>query len=159
MAKYDVETFFADLETFMKANLNTKIAAINTEKSDSITLATVADEAYFFQSLDERVANYNPIIFYGLTSDVESDGIGPYTSKKLKVNVTIIVNDQNLASLGKRYLRYNRALEEIFLENWDRAVNNGIKLKVTSPVLIDFTLLNDSQPYRVVGVELEANIG
>jgi len=155
---YDTETFFDELQTFMIANLNTQITAINTEKADDIVLKSIDDSAYFFQSLDERVTNYNPFVFYGLAADVESDGIGPAIAKKLRVHISVISFDLNLPSIGKRYLRYNRALEEIFLSKWDRVTNHAIKIKIRNPILIDFTLMNTSDLFRVIGVELEANI-
>lgn len=155
---YDIENLMDDIETFMKANINTKIAAINAEKADSTVLKTISDSAYFFQSLDERVTNFNPFVFYGLAANIESEGIGPAVSKILPINIAVITFDSNQANIGKRYLRYNRAIEEIFLEKWDQVSNNATKVKVRTPVLIDFTILNDSQPFRVVGVELEVTV-
>lgn len=155
---YDVEDLTDDIKALMVANLNTKIAAINAEKADSIVLKTIDDAAYIFQSLDERVMNYDPFVFYGLGASVESEGIGPAGSKMLPIDVAIISFDLNNPDIGKRALRYNRALEEIFLDKWADFSGNNAKIKVKAPVLIDFTLLNTSDPFRVIGVELEAHL-
>lgn len=156
---YDVESLMADIERLMVNSLNSKILAINVEKADSIVLDTIADDAYIFQSLDERVMNRDPFVFYGLANSVEANGIGPAVSKKLKIHIAVISFAQNKSNIGVRYLRYNRAVEEAFLSQWDSFSSGGVKLKVTSPILIDFTLLNSSDTFRVVGVELEANLG
>lgn len=156
---YDIEDLMNDIEQLMKDHLNSKINQLNAEKGDSIVLNEIDDTAYIFQSLDERVMNYDPFVFYGLAASVESDGIGPAISKRLPIDIAVISFDKNKPNIGKRYLRYNRAIEEIFLENWDSFSNNAVKLKIKTPVLIDFTILNNSDPFRVVGVELEANLG
>jgi hypothetical protein len=64
--KYDLENLLDDIETVLKTNLNTKITQLNTEKSDAIVLRSVPSQAYFFETLDQRVANYNPFILYGI---------------------------------------------------------------------------------------------
>ena len=54
---YDLELLMDDVKSILKSNLNTKISAINTEKSDSTTLLTVDNDAYFLQDLDHRSVN------------------------------------------------------------------------------------------------------
>jgi len=156
---YDVESLMTDIEGIMTAYLNDKIDAINTEKNDSIVLKNIDADAYIFQSLDERCMNYDPFVFYGLAGSVEANGIGPAISKKLLIDVSVITFDVDKANIGKRYLRYNRALEELFIEKWHGYCRAGVKLKVKAPIFVDFTLLNSSEPFRVVAVELEANLG
>lgn len=156
--KYDLENILDDVKTCMTTYLNTKIVAINTEKNDTITLKQVPAEGYFMQTLDERYSNFNPFVFFGISAGIEAEGIGPAVSKVIPIFITIINFDQNEADIARRYLRYNRALEEIFLENWDKISNNGTKIKVRSPVPIDFTLLNNSDPFRAIGTELEVTV-
>lgn len=155
---FDLETFFDELEDFMKSNLNNSIAAINTEKSDSIVLKTIDDNAYTLQTLDERVVNYDPFVFYGMAADAEVLPTGPYTARIIKADIAIVAADENNPNIGKRFFRYARALEEIFLNNWNSIGNLGIKFKVSNPFLFEFELLNTTQTFRAVGVQLEAAI-
>lgn len=154
---YDVENFFDELEDFMQANLNTRISAINTEKNDSITLDTVSSSAYFFLTLDETVANYDPFIFYSI-GGIESDGIGPHTGKTYLVDVALVMTSDGVDSNSrKRTLRYHRALTEIFEENYQE-INKRVNIKVNSLEPITFATQNDSQLYRAVGVQLQVTL-
>jgi hypothetical protein len=156
MARYDAESLLSDIETFLKANLNTKISAITTEKNDGITLRTVDSGAYFFQVLDDKIANFNPIVVYGLT-DWQSDGIGPANAEKVAIEIAIILTDDSQdANIGKKMLRYHRALTELFNENWAK-IRSSLKLKITSlpPITIG---LNGQENARAVGIRVEADL-
>lgn len=162
MTVYDIEALLGDIETFMKANLNTKLTAISTDKNDGISLLPVDSNGYFFQTLNDKVTNYDPFVFYGL-QDIDNKGgqagIGPGTEKKYSISVMICVSDTGQdVNITKRVLRYSRALSELFETSWDR-VGKSIKLKVQSLVPIPFTDINTSENFRVVGVLLEANLG
>lgn len=153
--RYDIELFLSDVETYLKANLNTKLTAINAEKADSITLKPVDDAAYFCQSLNDSVTNYNPFVYYGVDS-IESNGIGPATSNGYKVEVAIVVSDQGESlDVNKRIMfRYHRALTELFQEGY-ASVARGVKIKVQSLVPISVQLMNSSAEARAIGVTLD----
>lgn len=128
-AKYDLESFTSDIETLLKANLNTKIAAIDTEKADGITTGPVNDAAYFFQSLNEDVVNLDPFIFWGV-DNIVSDSLGPATLETVSVAIMLVMEDTaEDGNLRKRMLRYKRALQEVFQDNWDKT-SNRVKIKV-----------------------------
>jgi len=155
MATYDEESLLSDIETVLKNNLNTRIAAINTEKADSITLATIDSGAYFMD-MDDRSANYNPIVVYTISS-IETESIGHATARNIIVNIAIIVNDNGDLSIVKRMLRYGRALREVFEQNFRyiRALDN---FKIQSLPVLGFQLRNNSQRYKIVGLDLETSI-
>ena len=157
MAKYDIENFFNDLETYLKSSLNSKITEINTEKNDGITLNPVANDAYFFLNLDESVANYDPFIFYTIAG-VESDGIGPHTGKSYLIDVALIMsNPGNDADARSRTLRYHRALEEL-IESAFSKITDSINLKVNSLEPVTFASQEDSRLFRAVGVQLSFSL-
>src|SRR5687768_14571554 len=118
-SKYDIEKLLSEMSAFMKANLSTKLSAIDTEKNDGITLAAVETGAYFLQHLSEATANYNPFILYGI-DDIESGGgIGPATRKPYKLFVVVALTDSaNDPSIIPRLFRYQRALEDLFESDW-----------------------------------------
>jgi hypothetical protein len=88
---YDIEGLLTNIETILKANLNTKITAINSEKNDSIVLDSVLDASYQYD-MDDKEANYNPfMLIYPIPED--SEGIGPCTSETIIINVNLIHTD------------------------------------------------------------------
>lgn len=154
MATKDIEDVLDDIETFLKANLNTKIGEVNTEKGDGITLLTIDSGAYFLQSMANTVANFNPFVFYGI-SETRSEGIGPGTAKFYFVDVIIVVTDSgNDPDIGRKVLRYNKALVELFENNYAR-VSGSDRLEVQSLEPVVFQLINSEDVYRAAGVRLE----
>lgn len=158
MAKYDVESLLADVKTIISANFNSKIAAINLEKNDSIALDQLDAGAYFLQQLNGRMANYNPICLYGV-ENIESSSRGPLSSKKIEISVIIIAADSGEeVEIGARMFRYQRALEEIFQEKWNGG-SHPVKFEIRSLVPIPFQDMNTSNSYRAIGLVLEGNLG
>ena len=154
----DVEQLITDVQTYLTTNLNTSIGALNTEKSDSITLATVDSSAYFFQTLNDSIANYNPFVFVSL-DDMQSVSEGGFTLKTLTMSVVIVVSDRGQdLQIGFRMLRYSRVLEELFGRGWAK-IRQDARFKVTSLVPVSFKFINSADPYRAVGVELVTQLG
>lgn len=156
MARYDIETFCSDLDTFLKANLNAKLLQLDSEKNDGITLLPVGASSYFFQTLNDTVTNYNPFIYYGV-DQVQTEGIGPATRRAYSIDIVLCFTDSGGDAPGvvaKRLFRYSRALEEIFLENW-RSIGSAPKIKLQSLAPVSFKFLNSSDEYRAIGVTLD----
>lgn len=152
MAVYDPESLLIDIENIVKNNLNTKITAINTEKGDSITLASIDSSAYILD-IDLKSVNYNPFILTSIV-DIESNGIGSATSKIITINVALIHSDNGQDSaIVKRMLRYGRALSEIFEENFYQKRVTGI-LKIQNLPILSFQKSNSSLVYKVVGLDI-----
>jgi len=157
MARYGLEELLNDLETIIKANLNTKIASINTEYDDDYNLETVRDEAYFLQTLDQQFSNYPTSILYGVTNiDSISNAGNSVDTFTIEINIVITDTGQNV-NIAKKLYRYSRVLKEIIEEKWASA-NNGIKLNIKSLIPIYFEDANNSSFYRAIGIELVASI-
>lgn len=156
--KYDVERFCADLKTILAASLNTKISEINSEKNDSTTLAAVDSNAYFFQELNGRATNFDPFVLYSV-EEIQSEGTGPTTSITPTVHVVLVLADggQDTESVAVRMLRYQRALREVFEENWT-SNKYGVKLRISSMVPVQFSLMNSANPFRAIGVSVSGSI-
>lgn len=156
--KIDAETYLVRIHDHLKAQLNLKIAEINAEKADAITLASVSDDAYFLQSLNEKIANYDPYVLIAL-DDAPSVGIGPSTIKQLTFTACMIVADNPIdLQMGIRMLRYGRCLEEIFEEGFAKIIQSA-NFRINSLVPIALTSINSNDPYRAVGVEIVAALG
>lgn len=155
MTIYDFENLLDDIKTILANNLNTKIIAINARKNDSISLETVDSAAYFLQTLDAEVINYNPFIVYAV-EEVSSEGQGPYTRDELTISVSLVAADTNIdVNMSKRMFRYLTALKEVLQENWTTN-NNNAKLKIKGIPPIDLQLLNTTATYRAVTILIKA---
>lgn len=154
---YDLESLMSDIKSIMINNLNTKISALNSEKSDSTTLLTVDNNAYFLQELDSTTINYNPFIFYSC-EEIEGTGFGPNTPQELLINCVLVLADQSAyTDIPARMFRYLRAIKEIFEENFFIKTNsNFISINQITP--IPLTGLNDQQEFRATGIQIRTNI-
>lgn len=158
MSKIDFETILDEVKTVMTANLNTRISAITAEKGSGVSLRTIDSAAYFLQTLDSRPAMFDPFVFYGI-SNIEGDGGHSATPMKLTMFCIIVCSDDGEDDqTARRMFRYQRALREIFEENFELP-ESSVKLSVSSLVPVEVTLLNTTQSHRAIGVELVADLG
>lgn len=154
--RFDMEDFCASIEDLLKSKLNTQIEAIESEKNDDIKLKTIPDEAYFFQTLDERTANYNPFILYGI-EDIATTPNGPFAVDELSVSVVVILEDNGIKHPIQRLLRYQRAMKQVFEKYWDQIEATKIEIKSLRP--IELQALNSSNPFRAIGLNITAGLG
>ena len=154
MARWDVESFLDELKTYLQANLNTKIAAINTEKGDSL-LSTLANDAYLIQDLESKTMTYDPFVIMGVV-DVETIPTGPLTAKIYTIDVIMILQQQNNSDNYKRLFRYQRALEDVFDAGWN-SINHRVKIELES-LVPGFALVSVPQQHRAIGMGLRVTI-
>lgn len=155
--KYDVEQLIRDLETMFKANLNTKIGDINTQKGD-FNISTVNESAWFFQHIPQ-VWNYPVFVIYGF-QDIDSNQ--PQEDNMVQVAESffeVVIPDSNKASSEAQVyqlLRYARALREVAHENFD-SLRGYAKLTVTSltPTAIE---LPNGKSLKASGIRISASI-
>lgn len=149
---YDLETLLSDIKSIMTSNLNTKLTSITNEKDDLIVLKPVSSSAYL-EDMDDKFANYDPFILTYITN-IDTEGIGYQTSKTVTVNVALVLSDDGLkGDILHRMLRYGRALEEIFEENWRNKGAVGT-FKIESLPVLSFQRSDNSERYKVVGLNL-----
>lgn len=156
MAKFDIENLLDAVTTFLKANLNTKIAAINSEKNDSITLGAVNSGAYHFQYPQDRADANDPII---VVEEAEEPRIatsgGALVAVVHHVGVTVILADSGIdPNIVRKLFRYRRALTDLFQENWANVIgSHKFELHAWSPT-IPFKHMESGETARFVGVVL-----
>jgi len=155
--KFDVECFLDNMEQHIKDNLNDRLASIDAEKSSTWTTEPVNEKAYVFQSLDNMPVNFDPILFYGI-AQVPSKSIPGATAKNYKIEISVIKSDSESKTIGKKLLRYQRALEEIFEENFYKINNVRPKIEVSSLQPISFRLQNSSNQFKAIGIEISFSI-
>lgn len=154
---FDIELLLSDIEAFLVANLNTKLAAIDTEKNDGVTLAQINSAAYYQQTIHKETLNYDPFVIYGIEA-IEARGQGPATLEKYQLYVVVVMTDtHNDPKLLKRLLRYQRALKELFHANWS-TIGNPVKMKVSSLVPVPLALFDDGRISSLIGVSLDIDL-
>ncbi len=135
MGRYDIEQVLGDVKSFLVANLNTQISAINTEKNDSASLKTIDSTAYHLQSLEDRVELSDPMVIYGEFDEPRIDGIGPQSAITYRIGVHLIIEDLGLdPNIILKLFRYRRALIDVFQANWATfAREHKCKISASSP--------------------------
>lgn len=153
---YDIETFLNEVRTFLREKMTTAVTAINTEKGDTL-LQAVGNDAYFIQTLNNEATNYNPFVLIGV-EDVTTSGDGPFLKRSYTVAVIVVIADNgNSDDIPKTLFRYQRVLEDLFNKNW-ASMKSSVKLKVRSLVPISFRMLDSSDNFRAIGVQLDFSI-
>lgn len=160
MARYDIESLMNSISSIVTTHISAKITSINSEKNDSIVLKDIPSGAVIIQSMDGKQANYNPFIYIGAV-DIQGEDT-PLTGRcvqKIDVAVLIALADEGQdVEIWKRLFRYQRAIREIFEENFD-FVSGHFNLKVKSQVPIELALVNNSYSHKASGVVVSAEIG
>lgn len=157
---YDIEGFLSDLKACLVANLNTKLASIDSEKGDGITLAQVNSGAYILQDVSGGVPVHNPFLVYGEADDPVTESLGPTSAVKYTVFVELALADPGHEgdAIKNRLLRYRRALMEVVSENWDSIgrMKQKVRLKGTSPT----PWFNEDGKIggRAIGLEIEVTL-
>lgn len=155
---YDIETLLIEIDTMLKANLNTEIEAVSNDKADGLSLPLIGENAYAIQSLDDKVQNYDNYVFTQVT-DIKTIGTGPNTSEDYTIGVWIVAGGTaNQLQQSQRMFRYLRALKRTFEKYWDKTSSLKIKLKIESIPPQDVINLNTSKYFRVVGVQITGAI-
>lgn len=154
--KFDEEQLLLNIETYLKANLNAKITAINSEKNDSIVLAQVNASAYALDA-DDGEFNYDPYIIT-MISEQTSETRGPAVAENLIVNVALILTDngQDL-NIVRRMLRYRRCLREVIQDNF-RKISPCDEVVIESLPLLSFQKGGSSMMSKVVGINIISSI-
>lgn len=152
----DFESILDNVKTIMVDNFNTKLTEISNEKNDDIILPEVDSNAYFLQSLDERAANFDPLIAYGI-EDIETTSIGPRSAERLLISAVITLSDNGRDEINRIMFRYSKAFKEIFQENW-QLVDSSTKINVTRSTVVPLQSLDSSATYKAIGVEIEITI-
>lgn len=160
--KVDVEVIIDAIYDILQANLNTKIAEIDAEKTaggkglDTV-LAPIDTAAYFLQSWNDAILNYHPAIFYG--AEILPTIDGPIAGIKATLFIDVIYQDDGNRNndTWRRVNRYTRAVKEVIEANAG-AIPGASRLKVETVRPESFRLAVDSsEEIKVCGVSITAS--
>jgi len=160
-AKFDAEDLLDSILAMMTDGLNAKIAAVEAEKTakgKGITLASIDSNAYFRQTWNDKILNYSPAIFYGIENNATIGQAGATATQYFIFAEVIISDSGNDDQVVNRILRYTRALQELFEEQFARVAELGrIKIETVRPV--SFKLEEDnSNEVKVGGVSITVTL-
>lgn len=158
--RYDEELMIKDALALVQSKLNTKIAAINTEKNDALVLATIPNEQYIFETLTSEMLNYKGfMVLFGIQDTPIREQSDGSTIEDVVITFQIGTFDngeKDRSNTLYKLLRYRRALKEIFQENPD--VFRGYaksKLKSLKP---DAFPIDNKYVLITIGVDVTASL-
>lgn len=156
--RYDIESVMDDIKAFLQANLNTKITAMNTEKNDTITLSSISNNAYFFQTLGEDIANFNPFILYGVNEIGGKNNLQSAVDMDFTGHIVVVLTDGgNDPNIIRRLFRYQRCLIDLFENNWSKISKIG-SIKVSGLAPLNVLFENRPASDRVIGISIEVHL-
>lgn len=157
-AKFDLEQLLVNIDAILKAGLNAKLAEITAEKGDAIALGTVQTEAFYLNSLAGSTINYDPFVLTMVTDLLVSDA-GPEPIEEPVIHVAIcFVDSGNDPDVGRKFLRYQRALKEVLAAEFGKNRNRS-KFKIQGLNPVNLRLANSSREHKAVGVEITTYLG
>ena len=158
MARFDIENFRDYFIAMIKDNLAAKLAEINAEKADSLTLE-VFDNDQYAGSLSEKVMNYADFVLYGFPEiqTIQQPDSGDFAIEiQMTFDIWIADTDGGIVAENK-VLRYTRAFSEIIAENIRKnPIIGDVQLEIFSP--LPLSLSQFSAIMRVGGVQIKGTI-
>ncbi len=136
--KIDLEYYLLRIKELLQDKLPSKLTAIDTEKNDGLVLPQIENDAYFFQGYHERMTNYSDFIIYGI-DQIESVSQNAINAKNFTFFVEIAFTDRGEIDVNlKKMLRYGRALEEIFLDNYAKILGHTrFNIQLLEPITFE----------------------
>lgn len=154
---YKLETLIFDLETYLKANLNTRITAINTENGDTL-LSTFDASSYFVQTLDDRVTNWSQFVFIQAGNPTLDQSEYGGLALTYPIGIYLMLPSDNLNEMNaRRIFRFSEALQDVVLLGFYSTSKK--KLKVQSVDAMALVELNATRSMISTGITLEASFG
>ena len=149
----DIEDLMESVRSYVKTNLNTRIQAINSEKSDSYELETIPadDDHYIFGAELQDLPNH---IFVNIAIS-EITPIQDRGNLALNSEFIIEVAFDNPKKSGTmlKSLRYMRALYEA-IRNYEMQTNEVSSVEVTTLKPMIVTMTNRQLVVSGIGVSL-----
>lgn len=134
----DTEDLFKAIQTHVKANLNTKITAINSEKNDDITLDIIkADDTHYVFAGELLECPNNAFVNFALDGPVTAKVNGGNISLIPSFVIEVAFDNPKKPNTYWKSMRYMRAIYECMLE-FEPAANEvtGLEIEQLEPMII-----------------------
>jgi hypothetical protein len=158
MARADIETFRDYFLNLIQANLAAKIAQINLEKNDGITLTDFIPDQYT-NDMGRAVMNYSQFVFYGFPEILTIPNPRGDFAMDITMSFEIVLAAPEAGIVAEnKILRYTRAFAEIITESLR---GNYIASDVTVEILAPISLAENlgSQWSKIGGIQVRGTIG
>ncbi len=153
----DVEDLLDSIKTYVMANLNTTIDAIDTEKADSITLENItADSRHYVIAGDLLELPNHIFVQFAIGENIEMVTNHNDISLRPTITIEICFDDAKVSGTYTRSLRYMRALYETLIE-YVTSTNEVDDVKITLGVPMAVTLRG--RQIVVSGVSMSVSLG
>ena len=150
----DEEDLLKSIHTYVKANLNTRITAINAEKDDAYDIKTIDadDKHYVFAGELQDLPNH-AFVNFAIDGDIEVKGRFEDKISIPNIIIEVVFDNEKDEGIYFKSLRYMRALYETIL---GYTANEADDIQVTKAVPMIVT--NRARQLVVSGVSLSVAI-
>lgn len=139
----DEEDLLKSIQAYVKANLNTRIAAINAEKTgDDIDTITSDDEHYVFAGELLDLPNHI-FVNFGIESDIDVLNNDASKASLPAIRIEVVFDNPKKSGTYFKALRYMRAVYETML-NYESSAVEVDDLKITKAIPMIVTALGRS---------------
>ena len=152
------ELLIKNILKIFKENLNTQITNINSQNTD-YKISLINDNAWDIQYLGRNTLNYNPFAMIAMPESPKViDSTGPDTSFEVEIHIEVVLSNIN-AVRGQepffRLIRYARALEFVFKNNYDKLqVGNMFTFSTLVPTSFEV----ESKTYHSSGIGINLKV-
>ena len=152
----DEEGLMRSILAYLKANLNTKLGLINTEKGDFTTETLTVDDDHFI--VTGELVDLPNDIFCGITiTDISLEG-SIQDNQKLTVTfaVEVVFDNPKKANTYYKSLRYMRALYDTIID-YESSVEEIDELELT--LALPMIAANNRRQMVISGVNFAVSLG
>ena len=155
---YDEEDVLRSVQSYVKENLNTKIAAINSEKGDfTVDTITADDDHYVFAGETLDLPNHT-FVNFAILDGIEVETNYDDRISKATFLVEVAFDNPKNPNVYFKSLRYMRALYETLLDYESSASEvDGVEITKAIPMLV--TTASNRRQLVVSGVTMSLAIG
>jgi len=158
MAQFDTENFIDSVINILKANLDTEIGLINSEKGGSISLPLIPSDHYSFMMLPDEL-NRTPWISIGIENPIQTETVGPVMSQEVTALIVIghsgFLGNHSIENVNRLFMRYTEAIKRTILKNFQEI--GGYSLVKISQLPFPVQIAEeDNEEIRIVGVSITA---
>lgn len=169
VTRISAEDVLQKVYDILKANLNTYITTMNSERTgdgNSITLDLIptgspsGQNAFFFQDVPPDV-NVTPWCLVAINSPVDIEMAGPQFSSRFTMIVIIssskLLAKMNVDKIHRSFMRYTEAVTRCLADNY-QALRGFSVLKITQVPQAAEVELEPGEVIRIAGLQLSAAI-
>lgn len=157
MGKNDIEKVEQVILGIVQSNLAAKVAEINTDKDDGLSLTDIDSSKYYTDFYQEELTG-SKFIFFGIEQP-ETQSIGSDSAETWTIFYKVFIEQENnLSTIRSSVLRYTRALKEIINENSSLIARHCSKGEISNLTPENVEDINNNTPFKMGGIEFKITL-